>query len=220
MEVKKVDDCIRKIELDDETILYERDNNNPCSSGNLEYNKPIVEPIPYEYGQKIKIVVGDSGGVCCFKMDISVNNNIIEENDMKFLDCDNCFDYGFNYEKNYLTCHPGIDIGIFNNFSFYFKISSIKDLNIQTSEYLYYLNNIKYIYITPSDFNNVINLLDLYSVDNLYAKNSEGNIIIPFYIYIYYKISFDEFITHKRKFIGSDDLNNDIELDENLCYNF
>ena len=50
---------------------------------------------------------------------------------------------------------------------------------------LYYLNNKNYIYISCSDFNNVINLIDLYSLNNLYAKNSEGNIITPFYKYIY-----------------------------------
>ena len=49
----------------------------------------------------------------------------------------------------------------------------------------------------------------------MYAKNSEGNIITPFYKYIYYKLFFDEFKTHKGKFIGSDDSNNDLELDEN-----
>ena len=215
MEVKKVDDCIRKIELDDETKLYERDNNNPCKCGNLNYNKPIFEPIPYEIGQKIKIVIGDNGGWCFFKIDISVNNDTIEANDMKFWDCENCLNFGFNYEEKYLTCHSGIEVGILNNFSFYFKINSTQDLNIQTSKYLYYLNNTKYIFITPSDFNSKINILDLHSVDNLYAKNSEGNIITPFYNYIYYKISFDEFITHKGKLIGSDDSNNDIELDEN-----
>ena len=62
MEVKKVDDCIRKIELDDETKLYERDNNKSCLNGNLDYNKPLFDPIPYEIGQKIKIVIGDVGG--------------------------------------------------------------------------------------------------------------------------------------------------------------
>ena len=55
----------------------------------------------------------------------------------------------------------------------------------------------------------------MYSSNNLYAKNSEGNIITPFYKYIYYKLSFDKFKTHKGKFIGSNDSNTDLELDNN-----
>ena len=58
-------------------------------------------------------------------------------------------------------------------------------------------------------------MIDLYLIDNLYAKNSEGNITTPFYKYIYYKIFFDKYKTHKGKLIGSDDSNNDIELNKN-----
>ena len=98
MEVKKVDDCIIKIELDNETNLYERYNNMKCDYRILDYNIPIFDPIPYEIGQQIKIVIGDYGGPCLFKMDIYVNNQIIKEDDMKFWSCDNCYDYGFNSE--------------------------------------------------------------------------------------------------------------------------
>jgi len=50
MKVIKVDDCIRKIELDDETSLYVRYNTTCGYHGgnNLDYNIPIFEPLPYE----------------------------------------------------------------------------------------------------------------------------------------------------------------------------
>ena len=63
MIVKKVDDCIRKIDLDEKINLYVR-NNITCDhfrGENLDYNKPIFAPIPYGLGQKIRIEVGDNG---------------------------------------------------------------------------------------------------------------------------------------------------------------
>jgi len=217
MIVKRVDDCIRRIELDDGTNLYKR-NNITCdylSGNNLDYNIPIFEPIPYEIGQKIKIVIGDRSGICYLKMDIYINDNLLKSDDIKFWDCDKCINYGFNYSNNMLNCYPPGAGMTPNNYSFYFKINSLEYLDFNASEYFYYLNNTNYFYISSSDFDNAINLIDLYSLNNLYAKNSEGDISTPFYKYIYYKISFDEYKTHKGKFIGSDDSNNDLELDNN-----
>ena len=212
MIVKKVDDCIRKIELEDGTNLYER-NNTICdylNGNNLDYNIPIFDPIPYEIGQKIKIVIGDLMGDCLLEIDIFINNNTLKNNDKNFWDCNNCLNNAFTYENNIINCNPhNTDHGD-SNFSFYFHINSLEQLDFKPSEYLYYLNNKNYFYISSPDFNKAINLIDLYSVNNLYAKNSEGDIITPFYKYIYYKLSFDEFITHKGKFIGSDDSNTDL----------
>ena len=57
MKVIKVDDCIKKIELDDGTILFEKNKDVECwvSRDGTGYNSPIFDPIPYEIGQKIKI---------------------------------------------------------------------------------------------------------------------------------------------------------------------
>ena len=221
MIVKKVDDCIREIELDDEIILYKRDDDITCeySHGhNLDYNIPIFEPIPYEIGQKIKIVIGDKGGTCGFRMEIFINNNTFKNDDKKFWDCDNCNDFDFNYNNNKLLNCYFPDEGEKNNYSFYFNINSLEELDFDTSEYFYYFNNKNNIYISTPDFNNTINLIDLFSENILYAKNSDGDIITPFYNYIYYKLSFDELKTHKGKFIGSNESNNDRELDDNTYY--
>ena len=215
MEVKGVDDCIRKIEFDDGTNIYEKNNNFNCLSG---YDIPTFEPLPYEIGQKIKIVIGDNGGACGFRMEIFINNNTFKNDDKKFWDCDNCNNFGFNYKNNELLNCYFPDEGEENNYSFYFNINSLEELDFDTSEYFYYFNNKNNIYISTPDFNNTINLIDLFSENILYAKNSEGDIITPFYNYIYYKLSFDELKTHKGKFIGSDESNNDIKLDDNTYY--
>ena len=58
MIVKKVDNCIRKIELEDGTNLYER-TNITCeyfNGYNLDYNIPIFEPIPYEILNRLELV--------------------------------------------------------------------------------------------------------------------------------------------------------------------
>ena len=56
-------------------------------------------------------------------------------------------------------------------------------------------------------------MIELYSINNLYAKNDE-EIIKPFYEYIKYKLIFDNFSSYSGKFIGTDNNNNDIELTE------
>ena len=56
----------------------------------------------------------------------------------------------------------------------------------------------------------------MHSKNNLYAKNLLGDSIEPFYNYIYYKLSFDRLDNHTGKFFGSDNSNNDIELNENV----
>jgi len=91
MNVLAVDDCIRKIELDDGTNLFEN-NNDICyvTRDGTGYNSPLFTPIPYEIGQKIKIIIGDISGECYFKMDIFINNKALKHDDIKFWSCDNC----------------------------------------------------------------------------------------------------------------------------------
>ena len=212
MTIKKLDDCIRKIELDDGTVLFEKETSKCSVLEKYTYNEPIFGPIPYEIGENIKIIVGDATQGCGLRMEILVNNNKLADNNIKFWKCDNCNNFKYDGTYKWINCGPNVDA---NNYSFYFNISSLEQLDFNTSEYFYYLNNTNNIYILSPDFNNAINLIDLYSENILYAKNSEGNIIKFSYKYIYYKLFFDDFKTHKGKFIGSDESNNDIELDDN-----
>ena len=57
--INKIDDCIRKIELVDNAILYEK-TSEYCHTDGIDtyYDIPLPE-IPYELGQKIKIVIGE-----------------------------------------------------------------------------------------------------------------------------------------------------------------
>ena len=101
MKVLKVDDCIRKIELDDGTNLFEKNDGSCWVSRNGEgYNSPIFAPIPYDIGQKIKIVIGDIDRQCYLKMDIFINNKTLKNDDINFWSCDNCGDdFKFNDDK-------------------------------------------------------------------------------------------------------------------------
>ena len=216
MKVNQVDGCIRKIEIDNETTLYERDNIT-CyyfQGNNLDYNIPIFPPIPYEIGQKIKILIGDIAGNCFFDMDIIINNKTIKNDNIELWSCGDCENNNLNIENNILKCYESGKNVEPKNFSFYFQINSLKQLGFPTSEYFYVLNNTNYFFISPDDFNNTVNLIDLSSKVNLYAKNKDGKIISPFYDYIYYKLFFDIFSIYEGEFYGSDESNNVLILNE------
>ena len=53
-----------------------------------------------------------------------------------------------------ISCYPQGTVNIPLDYNFYFKINSIEELDFNTSEYLYYLNNANYFYISSLDFNN------------------------------------------------------------------
>ena len=89
MTIKKIDDCVRKIELDDGTKLFEKETSQCSLSEGYTYNTPIFGPIPYEIGQNIKIIVGDSISSCGLQMEILVNNNTLKDNNIIFWRCDN-----------------------------------------------------------------------------------------------------------------------------------
>ena len=215
MEVIYVDDCIRQILLEDGTILYNR-GSAECLLGNYNYNRPIFNQIPYDFDEKIKIVIGDIGGVCGLNMKVYVNNNnIIKTSDSQFWSCDNCASK-FNNGNSVFYCYPAKSRKYNSNYNYNFKINSLSQLSFQAYEYFYFLNNANHIYISSPNLNNAINLIDLHSKNNLYAKNLLGDSIEPFYNYIYYKLSFDRLDNHTGKFFGSDNSNNDIELNENV----
>ena len=85
MEIIEVDDCIGKIYLEDNTILYER--NYPfCDGSQIVYPNPIVDKIPYDIGQKIFIDLVDLGTLCRLKIKVYVNNIAINNDDSIFLE--------------------------------------------------------------------------------------------------------------------------------------
>ena len=223
MSLLSVDDCLKKIYLDEGSILYQRLTGG-CSFNGLSYNTILFAPIPYDIGQTIYVDIGDIGGECGIKIITNINNNQINPEDpeaKKCWTCSNCEGEGKNYiydniNKQFLcyneNSHPVIN-GQFYTFTFYFQIKSFLELGLSTSEYFYYLTNQNYFYISPPDLNQIINLIELYSINNLYAKNDE-EIIKPFYEYIKYKLIFDNFSSYSGKFIGTDNNNNDIELTE------
>ena len=223
MEIIEVDDCIGKIYLEDNTILYER--NYPfCDGPQIEYPNPIVDKIPYDIGQKIFIDLVDLGTLCRLKIKVYVNNIAINNDDSIFWNCINCYGdnggYLYDSQNFVLSCYDNAkDYHAVNgtkyNFIFYFKINFLSQLGFDISEYTYYLTKDNYFYISSLDLNEDIELIDFYLINNLYAKNGNNELITPYYEYIKYKLFFDKYLIYSGKFIGVDKSNNDIELDEN-----
>ena len=64
MEIINVDDCIKSIKLENNTILYYRTRLD-CEyvENNDNRNEYYFEQIPYEIGQRVNIEILDVGGV-------------------------------------------------------------------------------------------------------------------------------------------------------------
>ena len=217
MSLGAVDDCIKKIYLEDGTTLYEL-LNMICSNGHVYCNNPIFTPIPFDIGHKIFVDVGDNGGGCSLKIFTNINNNIISQENRQFQTCTNCGGTDKNYiydevEQKFLCFTEYRDYS-FSIYKFYFQLKNLSELEFNTSEYFYYLKSQNYFCISPKDLNQSINLIDLHSIDNLYSKNEDGKIIEPFYEFISYKLIFNNSYSYPGIFIGSDKDNNDIELTE------
>ena len=227
MSLVEVDDCIMKIYLEDNTILYNKDSMADCFIDTEIYKDPLFTPIPYDIRQKIYIEVGDVGGACGVKIIVHVNNNDIINEDKKFWYCDNCegddnvHNYIYN-EQNRFDCYQGgnekydTKEGKFWIFKFYFQIKSISELGFSVSEYSYYLTKQNYFNLSPSNINEKINLINLHSIEILYTKNDYDK-ITPYYDYICYKLIFDQLFSYEGKFIGTDKEDNDIKLNESVC---
>ena len=98
---------------------------------------------------------------------------------------------------------------------YYFQINSILDLP-DISEY-YYFNENNYIPKHTSNLNGKIDLIDLNSIGNLYAKNNKNNEKIAIlYDDIYYKLFFYQYYYYRGKFYGFNESNNYIILNENI----
>ena len=199
MEIINVDDCIKSIKLENNTILYYRTRLD-CEyvQNHDNRNEYYFEQIPYEIGQRVNIEILDVGGECFLTAKVKVNEYEIYSNNRNFWKCDNCQENTLSeatQDKMFLcyikNAYP-VDQSRYLYFHFYFQINSILNLGLlmqDISEYLYYLNDTNYFFISPSNLNETIDLIDLHSLNNLFAKNKDG-IIPPFYNYIYYKLFF------------------------------
>ena len=215
----KVDDFIKKVELENGITLYEN-NRIGCYEHNDElYNKPLFEPMPYEIGQRIKFVIFDvsspSHAYCGFNVTIYINDKKLNNN-AEFWSCENCDDNEiFNNGIYLLHCYPDRkEKTNEKDFTFYFQIKSLQQLNLQFTEYHYVLNKQNYFFISPNNFNAPIDLIGLYSKENLYLKGNEEESDISFYEHIYYRLFFNVNFKHKGNFYGIDDSNNILKLDE------
>ena len=215
----KVDDCVQKVELENGITLYQN-NRIECYKYNDElYNKPLFEPIPYEIGQRIKFVIFDGSSLsqafCGFNVTIYINDEKLN-NKAEFWSCENCDDNEILNNGIYLLhCYPDRKENTNEkDFTFYFQIKSLQQLNLQFTEYHYALNKQNYFFISPNNFNARIDLIGLYSKENLYLKGNEEESDISFYEHIYYRLFFNVNFKHKGNFYGIDDSNNILKLDE------
>ena len=214
MSLINIDDCIEKIYIDENIQLYLKPD-NICHTNHKNFPEPILNQIPYDIGQKIYVIVGDIGGDCKMKLNIQVNNKNIADN-RKFWHCIDCNGNISGEEANVLRCFNVHRDYEYKNYTFYFQINSIDELDFGISEYSYYLTKQNYFYISPLDLNGTIDLINLNISEILYAKNDKET-ITPYYDYICYKLVFDQLFSYKGKFIGTDKEDNDIELNETIC---
>ena len=221
IEIINEDDCIYNINLDNTTVLYQKETYDTHCNTREHY----IEGINYDIGQKLNIEVIDTGGQCFLIASVRVilnnYNYAIYTNDKKFWKCKNCEGDSLNQEeeKTKFLCYPArayiISVSNLRLIYYYFQINSILDLP-DISEY-YYFNENNYIPKHTSNLNGKIDLIDLNSIGNLYAKNNKNNEKIAIlYNDIYYKLFFYQYYYYRGKFYGFNESNNYIILNENI----
>ena len=136
MEIINVDDCIKSIKLESNTILYYRTRSD-CyyDENNNNINEYFFEKIPYEIGQKLNIEVYDVSGSCFLTANVKVNYYKIYTNEKQFWKCKNYEGYPSNYKTGDMkfSCYIDesthlVDENRFLSFHFYLQIDSILDL--------------------------------------------------------------------------------------------
>ena len=215
----KVNEYISKIYNENAETIFEYDGSN-------NYPNPIVPLMPYEIGQKIFFDfyadVTKTIGYASFI--VYINEYTIKTEYNKFWKCTNCGgennNYIYNNGQNRFDFYTsGTSEDIINNedfiFHFYFQISSYSELNYEGNEfqsYYYSFTEKQYFFLSIPNLDQQIDIINFNTTNIFYIVNNE-TLKTPFDV-IKYKIYFDDLITFNGKFIGLNELNNDIELNK------
>ena len=201
---------------------YDNNKKSYCtSSSNVnDYPKPLIETI-YEFGNKINIIIHDlqGKGSSFIKLDVKINEYIIECSHNKFWKCSNCIsndsNYIYNNSQEYFDFYEPFTHDEENNYSLFFQINSSDELdykgnNVSSDFYSLYADE-KNINISINDIDNEINLINFNNPNYFNIKNNTHNISVNYEKY-YFKIYFEKNIFN-GKYKGLDLISSqDIEL--------
>ena len=175
MYIKEVDDCLNKIEVDNEIPF------NGISECPMEMNKypkggnPIIENIIYELGKTIIIQIFNFGPPCYINMEVRINEyNIKISNNTKFWNS-NDYKY-FSDDDNKYYFNNAWNINSLN-----FTLDNISDLK---NESRVEVNETFYAFISQMNFNYSIHykndeceLINFNSSDKFYIKGNKSLLV-------------------------------------------
>ena len=229
MKIEDVDDCITEVYIGN-IIKYSKPSHINCW-WNAQQNDIIINSLPYQINQEIKIVVKDLKGEwneAGIKITVYLNEFIIKTERKKFWKCLDCLtndkNYVYDYSKNRLDCFEGF-INEDHTFNFIFKIDSFDELidaydGIGIYRLPYYLASQKYFFKYITNLDNPVDLIShLNSKDFIYAKNGD-KIIEPIYELLGFQIYFDSYFPSSYfEILSINELNDEIKLKTEPIYN-
>ena len=219
MNLIKVNDCLYNIYFKN-NILFKYTYQS-CNK-NASYPNPLVDKKLYEFGNNITFIIHDQEGTSFIKMDIYINEYIINCYHQKFWKCLDCRtddgNYLYNESQQYFECYKPYSITYESeknkNYTFIFQINSFDELNFEgnnvSSDFYALYPHKEIINISTSDIDKEIDLINFYNPDYFNIKNNTQNLSIKYENY-YFKIYF-EHNSLNGKYIGLDLKNSDIEL--------
>ena len=225
MKLINVNDCLYNIYFKNNTLF--KYTYHSCNK-NVNYSNPIVDKKLYEFGNNITFVIHDIAGTSFIKMDIYINEYIINCYHQKFWKCLDCrtnnSNYLYNESQQYFECYKPYSITSesqkYKNYTFIFLINSFDELNFEgnnvSSDFYALYPHKEIINISTSDIDNEIDLINFYNPDYFNIKNNTQNLSIKYENY-YFKIYFEN-NSLNGKYIALDLNNSDIELNNGSSF--
>ena len=205
--IRKIDDCLSKVYINDNNILYE-DICTKDNSPKMPHKNPVVFQKTYTFREDIIFEIYDKHGEAFIGIDVKINEYTIKTELRKFWKCINCEgnngDYIYNtYENTFDFYNRNANKKNSANYIMKFNINSEEELiNLDyiVNKSYYTLNKSSINQFNLIDFNKEICLIDFNNKKNIYVTHNENH-TIPFDT-IYFKIYFDNNILHTGKIMG------------------
>ena len=225
MELIEINNCVTRIYHNENLHKnFSKESSESCDEDNWDgYTYPLIDNLSYELGDKITFIIGNQGKHSYIKINVFINEYIIECKHNRFWKCTNCSTSNGNYEFNQEQGRfdlIGDGLSHLTSFNIYFQINSSDQLNFEgnnvSSDFYSLKPKEAFINISTFEIDNEISLINFNTPNYFYIQNNTNNNSVNYSNY-YFKIYFTD-NSFSGKYIGIDLSNSDIELNNGSSF--